>query len=239
MNMETRKITIISTRNQSKNVIMSAAATLGELKTDLRQANIDYQNMTFYEGLSKTELKDDRAILPHNIPYKGQITNELVFMLTTTNKKIRSGANMSRAEIYNLIKAQGLKDECMKRFGKNFTMCKTVDLIALIMENAKSAPKTVTTKKKNKTPMKKQETTSVKTDSNCGNTLECIDAGARKALLKLLYILEDDGYIDEDELLEIKGILDYKIPAPVCLEECKPVSSYSDEEIDNMFNFVI
>ena len=74
--------------------------------------------MTFYEGTSKVELKDDASVLPHDVPYKGQTTNELVFMLTNTNKKIRSGADMSRADAYAAIKANGLQEECVKRFGK-------------------------------------------------------------------------------------------------------------------------
>ena len=89
--MEARKITIVSTKTQKKSVIMSGAETLGELKKDLREAGIDYDGMTFYEGTSKVELKDDASVLPHDVPYKGQTTNELVFMLTNTNKKIRSG----------------------------------------------------------------------------------------------------------------------------------------------------
>lgn len=134
--MEARKITVVSTRNQKKSVIMSAATTLAELKADLRQNGIDYDGMTFYEGTSKVELKDDASVLPHDVPYKGQTTNELVFMLTNTNKKIRSGADMSRADAYAAIKANGLQEECVKRFGKNFTMCKTADLIALVNEKS-------------------------------------------------------------------------------------------------------
>ena len=49
--MEARKITIVSTKNQEKSVIMSSATTLGELKRDLDSANIDYQDMVFYEGV--------------------------------------------------------------------------------------------------------------------------------------------------------------------------------------------
>lgn len=134
--MEARKITVVSTRNQKKSVIMSAATTLAELKADLRQNGIDYDGMTFYEGTSKVELRDDASVLPHDVPYKGQTTNELVFMLTNTNKKIKSGADMSRADAYAAIKANGLQEECVKRFGKNFTMCKTADLIALVNEKS-------------------------------------------------------------------------------------------------------
>ena len=67
--METRKITIVSTRNQSKKVIMSSATTLAELKSDLRQNGIDYDGMTFFEGTSKVELKNDESVLPHDEGY--------------------------------------------------------------------------------------------------------------------------------------------------------------------------
>lgn len=132
--MQSRKITVVQTKNQKKSVIMSAATTLAELKSDLRANGIDYNGMTFFEGASKVELKNDASILPHDVPYKGTITNELVFMLTNTNKKIRSGAT-SRMEAYAEIKRRGLQDACLKKFGKNFTMCKTADLIALVQSN--------------------------------------------------------------------------------------------------------
>jgi len=137
--MEARKITIVTTNSNNKEVIMSSATTLGELKADMREKRIDYEGMTFYEGLSKTELTEEASLLPHDIPYKGTTTNELVFMLTTPNKKIKSGA-MTRAEAYDIIRKKNLGSECMKRFGQHFTRCKTVDLIKLVesVNNPKS-----------------------------------------------------------------------------------------------------
>jgi len=129
-----RKVTIINNKTQSQKVIQaSTATTLGELKREMREAGIEYEGMTFFEGHLRAELKDDASILPTNIPYKGQVVNDLTFLLTAPEKKIKSGA-MSRAEAYNAIKARGLQDECVKRFGKNFTMCKTQDLIDLLKE---------------------------------------------------------------------------------------------------------
>ena len=230
--MEARKITIVSTRNQKKSIIMSAATTLAELKADLRQNGIDYDGMTFYEGTSKVELKDDTSVLPHDVPYKDQTTNELVFMLTNTNKKIRSGADMSRADAYATIKAKGLQGECMKRFGKNFTMCKTVDLIALI--NEKSVSKTALS-----TPTKEEKVAETKRreSKKQANTAECVDTKARAALSRLLTILTDNDVLDDDEAEEIEDILDDKATTS---DDCKPSSesSYSDDEIDRMFNFV-
>ena len=230
--MEARKITIVSTRNQKKSIIMSAATTLAELKADLRQNGIDYDGMTFYEGTSKVELKDDTSVLPHDVPYKDQTTNELVFMLTNTNKKIRSGADMSRADAYAAIKAKGLQGECVKRFGKNFTKCKTADLVALI--NEKSVSKTALS-----TPAKEEKVAETKRREykKQANTAECVDTKARAALSRLLTILTDNDVLDDDEAEEIEDILDDKATTS---DDCKPSSesSYSDDEIDRMFNFV-
>lgn len=102
--MEARKITIVSTTNaQTKKVIMSSATTLGELKGDLDAAGVQYDNMDFFEGVSKTKLINNDSVLPTNIPYKGENTNELVFMLTTSRKKIESG--FDRSVTYELKKA--------------------------------------------------------------------------------------------------------------------------------------
>ena len=233
--MEARKITVVSTRNQKKSVIMSAATTLAELKADLRQNGIDYTGMTFYEGTSKVELKDDASVLPHDVPYKGQTTNELVFMLTNTNKKIKSGADMSRADAYAAIKANGLQEECVKRFGKNFTMCKTADLITLV--NEKSAPAKEFVKE---TPAKEEkvaETNKEEVKEQAG-TAECVDTKARAALSRLLTILTDNGTLEDDETEEIEDILGGKVEVAAS-EDYKPssVSPYSDDEIDGMFDF--
>ena len=45
--MEARKIVVVQTKNQKKSVIMSAATTLAELKSDLRANGINYDGMTF------------------------------------------------------------------------------------------------------------------------------------------------------------------------------------------------
>lgn len=229
--MEARKITVVQTKNQKKSVIMSAATTLAELKSDLRANGIDYDGMTFFEGTSKVELKNDASVLPHDVPYKGTVTNELVFMLTNTNKKIRSGAaTMSRAEAYSVIKSMGLQDDCVKKFGKNFTMCKTADLIALIQSN--SAPKPTP-----KAEAKKEEKveTPVAPASNDG---ECVDTVARAAISKLVGILRDNGTIEDYEEEEVIDILGGKAELNTApSEECEPelASSYSDDEVNDMF----
>lgn len=245
--MEARKITVVQTKNQKKSVIMSAATTLAELKSDLRANGIDYDGMTFFEGTSKIELKNDDSVLPHDVPYRGTITNELVFMLTNTNKKIRSGAaTMSRAEAYSVIKSMGLQDACVKKFGKNFTMCKTADLIALIQGNSasKSAPAAPKAEAKAETKKEKKVETPVNTPevstpvAPASNGDECIDTVARAAISKLVGILEDNGTIEDYEKEEVLNILGGEVAvATAPSEEYKPKSAspYSDDEIDDMF----
>lgn len=242
--MEARKITVVQTKNQKKSVIMSAATTLAELKSDLRANGIDYDGMTFFEGTSKVELKNDASVLPHDVPYKGIITNELVFMLTNTNKKIRSGAvAMSRAEAYSAIKSMGLQDACVKKFGKNFTMCKTADLIALIQSNnsaanpAPAAPKAETKKEeKAEAPVNTPEVSAPVAPASNGG--ECVDTVARAAISKLVEILEDNGTIEDYEKEKVLDILGGEVAvAAAPSEEYKPKSAspYSDDEIDDMF----
>ena len=241
--MDARKITVVQTKNQKKSVIMSAATTLAELKSDLRANGIDYDGMTFFEGTSKIELKNDASVLPHDVPYKGIVTNELVFMLTNTNKKIRSGAtNMSRMEAYNAIKSMGLQNACVKKFGKNFTMCKTIDLIALIQSNGAAKPVPVAPKaeakkeEKMETPVNTPKASAPVAPASNGG--ECVDSVARAAISKLVEILEDNGtikYYEEDEVLDI---LEGEVAVSAePSEEYKPKSAspYSDDEIDDMF----
>lgn len=241
--MEARKITVVQTKNQKKSVIMSAATTLAELKSDLRANGIDYDGMTFFEGTSKVELKNDASVLPHDVPYKGTVTNELVFMLTNTNKKIRSGAaTMSRAEAYSAIKSMGLQDACVKKFGKNFTMCKTIDLIALVQSNGAAKPTPVAPKaeakkeEKVETPVNTPEANAPVAPASNGG--ECVDTVARAAISKLVEILEDNGTIEDYEKEEVISILGGKVAVSAePSEEYKPKSAspYSDDEIDSMF----
>ena len=210
---------------------MSAATTLAELKSDLRANGIDYDGMTFFEGTSKVELKNDASVLPHDVPYKGTVTNELVFMLTNTNKKIRSGATtMSRAEAYSAIKSMGLQDACVKKFGKNFTMCKTADLIALVQSNGASKPAPATPKAEAKVE--------AKVEAPASHDGECVDTVARAAISKLVEILENNGTIEDYEKEEVLGILGDKVAVSAAPSEGykpKSASPYSDDEIDDMF----
>ena len=136
--METRKIVVVTTKSSKKLVLNTGVETLGELKRELDDKNFDYEGMEFTEGVSKTVLTRDDSVLPKELPFKGSITNDLAIFLTVPNKKIKSGV-MSRTEVITAIKENHLTEECKKVYGKNFTTCKTVDLIALLDKKKKSA----------------------------------------------------------------------------------------------------
>lgn len=89
--MENRKIIIVDSSSNQKVVINTDAETFGELKKAARNAGINYEGKDWLEGITKTSPVGDDSLLPVNVNYKGTITNNLVYMLTNTNKKIRSG----------------------------------------------------------------------------------------------------------------------------------------------------
>ena len=219
--METRKITIISTKNHSTKVINSAATTLGELKTDLDNAGIGYTDCTFFEGLTKTELKNNDAILPHDVPYKGTITNNLVFMITNASKKIKSGAD--RKSIIAEIKAKNLTEVVRKTYGKNYTNCKTEDLEKMLSMNSTSTPK--------EAPAKKEvpNNSAIKTTDL---SIYVTKAELREVIESLLKETEKVGYVEDIDIDNIAIIGDVSSNNS---EEEKSDSPYSSNELDDMF----
>lgn len=214
--MEARRITVISTKTQRKRIIMSAATTLEELKRDLEAANVDYEGMTFYEGLSKTELKDNKSLLPHDISYKGQVTNELVFMLTNPNKKIASGVlSPRRLKLYEEIKRLNLEYKCKAKYNKVYTKCSDNDLIHLIAENS-------------------TESCACK-DTKVKTTPEAEFKALKRAFIYLVAILRDNDYITLTEEDELHDVL-YRRSS--CEPDELENSPYSRSEIDNMFDFL-
>ena len=222
--METRKVTIINSKTQSQKVIQdSKATTLGELKQEMRERGIDYTGMTFFEGHMRAELKDDAAPLPTNIPYKGQVVNDLTFMLTAPEKKVKSGA-MSRAEAYAEIKKRGLQGACVDKFGKNFTQCSTADLISLIEKNSTKVASAPKAKKPVEAAPAKAEEAPVAPET------PATGCNCSKALAILTEALYEDETIEEETYDAVMATLkggSYNAPEKM-----------SKEEIDEMFGFV-
>ena len=223
--MEKRKITVIPTKTHKTQVIESAATTLAELKTDLTKAGIDYTDCTFFEGLTKIELKNDAAILPHDVPYKGTTTNNLVFMITNASKKIRSGAKLDRKAIIEEIKAKNLTEVVKKTYGKNYTNCKTEDLEKILSMNNTPTLKEAPAKKEvpNESVMKTTDLSNYVTKAELREVIE--------SLLKEM----EDVEVDYIEDVDIDNIAIIGKVSSSNSEEEKSDSPYSSNELDDMF----
>ena len=223
--MEKRKITVIPTKTHKTQVIESAATTLAELKADLTKAGIDYTDCTFFEGLTKIELKNDAAILPHDVPYKGTTTNNLVFMITNASKKIRSGAKLDRKAIIEEIKAKNLTEVVKKTYGKNYTNCKTEDLEKILSMNNTPALKEAPAKKEvsNESVIKTTDLSNYVTKAELREVIE--------SLLKEM----EDVEVDYVEDVDIDNIAIIGKVSSSNSEEEKSDSPYSSNELDDMF----
>lgn len=118
--MEVRKIYVNDTARNNVVTVETDATTFGELKAAVRAAGVDIEGKDWLEGLTKTSPASDDALLPTNVPYQGNITNDLVFVLTKTNKMIKSGA-MSYNEMKTFIKSNNLGEAFKEAYGKNYT----------------------------------------------------------------------------------------------------------------------
>lgn len=208
--METRKITVISNKGQYKKVMNSAATTLGELKADMTAVGIDYDGMSFLEGLTRTELIDDASQLPTNVNYRGTVTNDLVFYLTATNKKIKSGysnpmpSEMSRQEVYDVIRAsQDLQNKVKDLYGRNFTQVSTDNLVHIIIEAQMPC-----------------------TCDECPAT----DVEEMNQVELLAYYLLDNGCITPCQYDMVLGVDNH--------HSSEEQSPYSNEELEDMFDFM-
>lgn len=254
--MEARKILFVLSNSSNQKSIMSEAETLGALKADMRRAGINYNGMTFYEGRTRTELKDDASVLPVNVPVPAKgtnpatTTNDLVFMLTTANKKIKSGAlSPERKNALEEIKAKGLGAAVTAKFGKNATQCKTPDLLAFLAEQSKPASQVATEAPK----AKKVEEEKVAVDENPDITIkevikgepiditprtECVDKVAREVLSELIEMLTDEVALDDDYscLLEKldTGVVSEKQEQPTETKAVKE-EKLSNSEINDLF----
>jgi hypothetical protein len=254
--MEARKILFVLSNSSNQKSIMSEAETLGALKADMRRAGISYDGMTFYEGRTRTELKDDASVLPVNVPVPAKgttpatTTNDLVFMLTTANKKIKSGAlSPERKNALEEIKAKGLGAAVTAKFGKNATQCKTPDLLAFLAEQSKPASQVAT-----KAPKAKKVEEKVAVDENPDITItevtkgepitgvapctECVDKVAREVLSELIEMLADGVDLDDDYscLLEKldTGVVSEKQEQPTETKAVKE-EKLSNSEINDLF----
>lgn len=184
-----KTFTIVDTETQRTKEIQSNATIVADLKRDLRQAGFNVDGKTIQEALTRTEFKDDASVLPHDVPYKGGITNDLVFRLTKANKQVRSG--MDRQQAYAEVKKMNLGNAIKAKFGKNFTQCSTNDLVSFINAHKGTAPCNQPNGCAAPAPKAKESN-----NSECS----CIDI-----IKNLCSVLIDNGTIDETDMEAIFG----------------------------------
>lgn len=218
-----RKVTVLVESTQSKVVFESNATTLGELKNELRERQVRYDSdCVFKEAASKTILTSDESILPSNIPWKGQVTNDLVFMVTAPQKKIRSGA-MDRKEAYTRVKELGLQGKIQEHEGKNFTQCSTAILISYIEDEKKKAVKK--TPEHTPAPIAKEKV--VKADAY---TMPASGKEMVSNLRNLLDEMVSKGVLMQHDADNIWGVANGQPALPVEREQ-------SYDELAEQFNF--
>lgn len=235
--MDAREILIANTKTQKRSKITSSASTLGELKAELSAAGVDYSDMTFTEGISKTQLLNDDTQLPQNVMYKGQPTNNLVILLTNTKKNIASGAG-DRAAAYTAVKNNNLQDAVKEHFGKNFTQVSTIDLWNFIDAHT-GAPAMPSVEDE------EEEELGTVPEACCYDEEEPEDFGEEDtSVLDSIYILIDSlasvGTLNAEDIRELADDL-YDLAGAVedtQRKPSKPVStsdgSITDEDIDDM-----
>lgn len=218
-----RKVTVLVESTQSKVVFESNATTLGELKNELRERQVRYDSdCVFKEAASKTILTSDESVLPSNIPWKGQVTNDLVFMATAPQKKIMSGV-MDRKEAYAKVKELGLQGKIQELEGKNFTQCSTAILISYIEKEEKKVAKK--TPKHTPAPIAKEKV--VKADAHT------MPASGKEMLFNLRNLLVEmvsKGVLTQNNSDNIWGVANGQPALPVEREQ-------SYDELAEQFDF--
>lgn len=221
-----RKVTVLVESTQSKVVFESNATTLGELKNELRERQVRYDSdCVFKEAASKTILASDESVLPSNIPWKGQVTNDLVFMVTAPQKKIRSGV-MDRKEAYAKVKKLGLQGKIQEHEGKNFTQCSTAVLISYI-EKKEKAGENVAKKTPKHTPAPIAKEKVVKADAHT------MPVSGKEMMSNLRYLLDamvSKGVLMQHDADNIWGVANGQPALPVEREQ-------SYDELAKQFDF--
>ena len=192
-----RTITVFNQNTQEKTVFENVeVSTVNDLKSFLRSKGYTLDNMDLREGVSKTDLTNGSSTLPHDIPYKGSTTNDLLVFMTLKNKKVSSGA-MSRKEAVDYMKANGLEDAVKKAYKDNWTRVSTDKLVAFCEKHQKNNGGSKPAPSK---PSSKPAGDNKATDRN-----EAV-IGPKGAVIALAGLLADKGLILPDEAAKIQEI---------------------------------
>lgn len=130
-----RRVIIINNVAQKQYKIEdSKALNFGELKKEMDEHNIPYNDLEFFEGHLGATMEGDNTALPKEIPYKGEMKSDLVFWASVANKKFNLGG-MTRKECYEYIKSNNLAENVKNTFGDNFTRISTQNLIGFVVSH--------------------------------------------------------------------------------------------------------
>ena len=222
-----RKIIIVDSASNSQTPITTDATTFGQLKAAVRAAGINIDGKDWLEGLTKTQPMSDDALLPTNVNYKGQVTNNLVYMLTNTNKKTRSGA-MSYNEMKSYIKNNGLTTEFQEKYGKNYTQGKTTEFQEFIASHSASASQP------SKTPETEQTVKAPSTEVHTPITEVKTDVDYKKRYESMVYAMACFFSAIDDEMgADINKVLEEITKKE---EQTTPVDmEFSGSDISSMF----
>lgn len=125
-----RKIIVIDAATSKRVILNTDAKTRGELSTLVKNAGVDVAGKDWLESLTKTTLTDDSSLLPTEAEYRGEKTNNLVFVLSNSNKKITLAVD--RSELYDKVKKLNLQNTVKEITGRNFTQATNAALIDII-----------------------------------------------------------------------------------------------------------
>lgn len=217
-----RIITVYNTQDQKQTTFNSTAETVAELKRGFEVNNINYQDLDMIEGITKTKLLTDDTILPHNINYRGTITNDLIIYLTNSNKKIRSGAP-TRQQLYAEL-TPAMKDYIKETYGKNFTKVPSDVLAGVIYEATGKAFGA--------------DNEEEKEEENNKDSLSDMSPESRitLAVVKLANMLYDRDILTTSEFDDIERTLGINIIDEESLKSTEPKvkSPYSETEINDI-----
>ena len=238
--METRTIRIGNTKTQQRYTIQSSAETLGQLKTQMSAQGIPFTGMTFTEGITQTQLLTDDSLLPTNIRYKGQITNDLVMLLTNPTKQIASGAAISRKDAYALIKKHHLEEAILAGEGTNYTRVKTETLQAYIDSACKNSVDSLNETRKELSAVnndsKAEETTGSENEDNVNTTAKAISC-PHPYTVKWLYDgirnMVDNGQLYVDDITTFNYLISEYSQMLV-----KARHKVTDDELTNMMRTI-
>jgi len=209
-----RTITVVSSDTQNRVSFETEATTVAELLTELDNRGIDYEGKSLFEGISKSEfnVNNGEGILPHDLPWKGQVTNNLVIMLTPARKKISSG--IDRNAVLHEIKERGLAEEVKEKYGKNYSNLPTDTLVEFLSA-------------------KEEDDNDEPENENEGKET----CPACSFLATMVYHAIKTGVLPGQVVAEMLVDLGYVTKEDVTLPEDEVECPYTEDELESMFNF--